>query len=285
MEAAKSDGVHDVLAELLSFPGFTTVIRTARIATHTVSITDAPFTGKVSRKEGNDVAEHQENEEQSSEFSRRKILSNWDRYEAAEKEAESEVLQRGTDYSVLLSSAGDSFSQFRFADEKDWTADTLSSKQDSSMYLDPQSLVKALQNLPLHLRLNVEADLVQEELPQELPPLRAKGLSNMTTFTMQKGIGASVASDQEAAVQQETKTSPDPSVPAHDEELDFLLSLDAPVVEKAAISLDGTKEPNQQPPCEEPASPVNAEPCVAAEEQPKAITSEDLEDWLDSMIS
>ncbi|KAG8560712.1 hypothetical protein GDO81_015095 [Engystomops pustulosus] len=57
------------------------------------------------KEEGNDVAGHQENEEQSSEFSRRKILSNWDRYEATEKETESEVQQRGTEYSVLLTSA------------------------------------------------------------------------------------------------------------------------------------------------------------------------------------
>lgn len=237
------------------------------------------------KEEGNDVTEHQENEEQSSEFSRRKILSNWDRYEATGKEAESEVLQRGTDYSVLLSSAGDSFSQFRFADEKDWAAENLSSKQDSSVYLDSQSLVKALQNLPLHLRLNVEADLVQEELPQELPPLIAKGISNMPTFTGQKGSGASVASKQDAASQPEAKTSLDPALSAHDEELDFLLRLEAPIAEKAAINPDGIREPDLEPPGEEHAtSTLKAEPCVATEEKPKGITPEDLEDWLDSMI-
>ncbi|KAM3918662.1 cell death regulator Aven isoform 2-T2 [Leptodactylus fuscus] len=237
------------------------------------------------KEKGNDVSEHQENEEHSSEFSRRKILSNWDRYEATEKETEPEVLQRGTDYSVLLSSAGDSFTQFRFSDEKDWAAENLSSKQDSSVYLDSQSLVRALQNLPLHLRLNVEADLVQEELPQELPPFIAKGTSTMPTFTGQKGSEASVASDQGATSQLEGKISPDPSPAVHDEELDFLLSLEAPVTEKAATYPDGIREPAQTLLCEEPASPMKAEPCVDAEEKPKAITSEDLEDWLDSMIS
>ncbi|XP_075701036.1 cell death regulator Aven isoform X2 [Rhinoderma darwinii] len=232
--------------------------------------------------EGNDVAEHQRNEERSTDFSRRKILSNWDRYKVAEKETESEVLQRGTDYSVLLSSAGDSFTQFRFADEKDWGAE----KQDSTVYLDSQSLVRALQNLPLHLRLNVEADLVQEQLPQELPLSIPKGISNMPTLTGQKGKGASVASDQNAASKPESETSLDPSLPALDEELDFLLSLEAPVTEKAATHADGTREPDQQLPCEErETSPVKAEPCVAAEDNPKAVTPEDLEDWLDSMIS
>ncbi|XP_073408255.1 cell death regulator Aven [Dendrobates tinctorius] len=238
------------------------------------------------KKEENDSAEHQENEEQSSEFSRRKILSNWDRYEAEEKEPENEVVQRGTDYCVLLSSAGDSFTQFRFADEKGWAAENLGSTQDSCLYLDPQSLVSTLHNLPLHLRLNVEADLVQDELPQELPPFIGKGISNMPGFTVQEGSRASVASENDVAFQPETKASPDPSTPAHDEELDFLLSLKSPVTEKAGPCPAGIREPDQQRSCEERAtSPMKDEPSVAAEENPKAMTSEDLEDWLDSMIS
>ncbi|XP_071971577.1 cell death regulator Aven isoform X2 [Engystomops pustulosus] len=238
------------------------------------------------KEEGNDVAGHQENEEQSSEFSRRKILSNWDRYEATEKETESEVQQRGTEYSVLLTSAGDSFAQFRFADEKDWAAENLSSKQDSSVFLDAQSLVRSLHTLPLHLRLNVEADLVQEELPQELPPSIAKGISNMPTFTAQKESDSTVAPVQEEASKAEGKTSPDLSLVSHEEELDFLLSLEAPVTERPATYPDGTGEQDQQLPSKEPAtSPMKAESCEATEEKPKAITSEDLEDWLDSMIS
>lgn len=49
----------------------------------------------------------EENGEQGS-FSRRKIVSNWDRYQDTEKEVsdESGESQRGTDFSVLLSSAG-----------------------------------------------------------------------------------------------------------------------------------------------------------------------------------
>ncbi|OCT68687.1 hypothetical protein XELAEV_18039975mg [Xenopus laevis] len=60
------------------------------------------------RVEGrNEAVEPQEEDEQvSSGFSRRKVTSNWDRYEETEKEPESKVLQRGADYSVLLSSAG-----------------------------------------------------------------------------------------------------------------------------------------------------------------------------------
>ncbi|KAM4014499.1 cell death regulator Aven isoform 2-T2 [Anomaloglossus baeobatrachus] len=234
------------------------------------------------KEEENDAAKHQENDEQSSEFSRRKILSNWDRYEEAAKETESEVVQRGTDYGVLLSSAGDSFTQFRFADEKGWTSENLGNTPDSCLYLETQSLVSALHNLPLHLRLNVEADLVQEELPQELPQFLAKAISNVPVITAQEGRGASVPSENDAAPQPETKTSPEPSLPAHDEELDFLLSLKSPATEKAVTCPDGIREPDQNRAAN---SPLKDEPCEADEEKPKAMTSEDLEDWLDSMIS
>ncbi|XP_063804091.1 cell death regulator Aven isoform X2 [Pseudophryne corroboree] len=222
----------------------------------------------------------EEKEDQSSGFSRRKILSNWDRYKAAEKEKENEVLQRGTDYSVLLSSAGDAFTQFRFADEREWAAEKLSTTQDSSVYLDSQSLVKALQELPLHLRLNIEADLVQEELPQELPPFMLKGNPNMApTFTAQIITGSTVASDQAAASLPEPQTPQNPSLPALDEELDFLLSLDAPIREERAASPGVTKQHDEQVTCEE-----HDHAGSDALEAHKAVTSEDLEDWLDSMI-
>lgn len=49
----------------------------------------------------------EENNEQGS-YSKRKIVSNWDRYQDTEKEVDNESgeSQRGTDFSVLLSSAG-----------------------------------------------------------------------------------------------------------------------------------------------------------------------------------
>ncbi|XP_063804092.1 cell death regulator Aven isoform X3 [Pseudophryne corroboree] len=196
----------------------------------------------------------EEKEDQSSGFSRRKILSNWDRYKAAEKEKENEVLQRGTDYSVLLSSAGDAFTQFRFADEREWAAEKLST--------------------------------TQEELPQELPPFMLKGNPNMApTFTAQIITGSTVASDQAAASLPEPQTPQNPSLPALDEELDFLLSLDAPIREERAASPGVTKQHDEQVTCEEHAiSPMTDHAGSDALEAHKAVTSEDLEDWLDSMI-
>lgn len=49
----------------------------------------------------------EENDEQGN-YSKRKIVTNWDRYQDIEKEVDNESgeSQRGTDFSVLLSSAG-----------------------------------------------------------------------------------------------------------------------------------------------------------------------------------
>lgn len=58
---------------------------------------------------------HEEEKEEVKCYSRRKVFSNWSRYEDAEKEGQSEAgeSQRGTDFSVLLSSAGKHFSVCR----------------------------------------------------------------------------------------------------------------------------------------------------------------------------
>lgn len=39
-------------------------------------------------------------------FSRRKLESNWDRYEASEQDEQDVLVQRGTDYHALMGSAG-----------------------------------------------------------------------------------------------------------------------------------------------------------------------------------
>lgn len=54
---------------------------------------------------------HEEGEEEVKCYSRRKVFSNWSRYEDTEKEGRNEIgeSQRGTDFSVLLSSAGKLF--------------------------------------------------------------------------------------------------------------------------------------------------------------------------------
>ncbi len=59
-------------------------------------------------QDDNDNKENFEQVEEDNTFSRRKLESNWDRYEQSEKEEMNEDVpaQRGTDYHVLLTSAG-----------------------------------------------------------------------------------------------------------------------------------------------------------------------------------
>ncbi|KAM4690315.1 cell death regulator Aven [Rhinophrynus dorsalis] len=247
-------------------------------------------------EEEND-AEPKEEDEVSSGFSRRKILSNWDRYQEPEKESESKVLQRGTDYSVLLSSAGDAFTQFRFAEEREWGTEDPNSMQTSAAYLDSQSLVRVLQELPLYLRLNVEADLVQDELPQELPQFKLKGISSMpTSLPKLPFIEASAGSTQETCsvpepcTQYPTKAPQDTLLPELEEELDFLLSLEAPVREETGSQTAmqppiGNEDSDLQGTCEGHEPPPVIDDGSATADKDKAVTPEDLEDWLDSMIS
>lgn len=60
--------------------------------------------------QGKDEGENFQEEEDTTEvFSKRKLESNWDRYEELEREKPDDDMptQRGTDYHVLLESAGE----------------------------------------------------------------------------------------------------------------------------------------------------------------------------------
>ncbi|XP_076982851.1 cell death regulator Aven [Tamandua tetradactyla] len=267
------------------------------------------------RVEDDSNAESNGEEEEQGSYSKRKIVSNWDRYQEIEKEVDNESgeSQRGTDFSVLLSSAGDSFSQFRFAEEKEWDGETTDPKQNSALYVNCESLVQALQELPLSLRLNVAAELVQTTIPSELPQVKPKRNDNGKGLGMQlKGPlgpgGKGSASELKSMYlgkdrprlgpsndSQKPSSSP-PSVADHlDEELDLLLNLDGPGKEEAGVlphktSLDLKPEEDRK---EVQGDKAPAEPAVTEEKNveaeqrtpSKSVTEEELEDWLDSMIS
>ncbi|XP_071068498.1 cell death regulator Aven [Dasypus novemcinctus] len=254
----------------------------------------------------------EENDEQGN-YSKRKIVSNWDRYQDTEKEVnnESGESQRGTDFSVLLSSAGDSFSQFRFAEEKEWDGGVSYPKQNSAFYVNCESLVQALQELPLSLRLNVAAELIQTTVPLELPQVKPKRNDDHKSLGMQlKGPlesgGKGPASELMMYLGKDSSrlgppndsqkpASPLQSAADHlEEELDLLLNLDAPAKEDANILPDQTfqdlKSEDGKVAREEkaPAKPSVTEEKNVESEQPstsKNVTEEELEDWLDSMIS
>ncbi|KAM9652086.1 cell death regulator Aven [Morphnus guianensis] len=285
----------------------------------------APAAQRHRRVEEDDDTESREEEEKEElkSYSRRKIFSNWSRYEDTEKEGQSErgESQRGTDFSVLLSSAGDSFTQFRFADEKEWDRESICHKQLSALSVDCQSLVQALQELPLHLRLNVAAELVQASIPVELPQMKSKiiedskrrellfrqSLAQSETVLVSHPVGDSLAPSEPRSKNGPRASAAEPFQRAHllskqetdhlDEELDLLLNLDAPIdTEKKPISgalsyNNRSTEKELKVDCKEndPLKlDVPEEKSTASQQQQstsKNFTEEELEDWLDSMIS
>ncbi|XP_036437798.1 cell death regulator Aven [Colossoma macropomum] len=272
---------------------------------------------------GQDEQDNKENleEEMPDIYSRRKLESNWDRYEESEKEEVNDgvPVQRGTDYHVLLSSAGDSFTQFRFSEEKDWEMDSLAVNQVPALSVDLEALAQSLQELPLHKRLNLEADLVQVTTPVELPSVGVLHKVDANVIGGFKPPAPPYVSREPALggscpVKPVVRTSTSSQACAAvinpeddaDGELDLLLGLQKPVTELSIA------EPRTSNPAEEPASPEKASVEEKKEEvvevnQLKAeeeaerkkteelkpesasvkqeMTEEDLEGWLDSMIS
>ncbi|XP_074471891.1 cell death regulator Aven [Sebastes fasciatus] len=252
-------------------------------------------------------------------FTRRKLESNWDRYEASERpepDNDDTPAQRGADYHVLLESAGDSFTQFRFSEEKDWEMDSSAASQVSAVFVDLPALAQSLQQVPLHQRLNLEAELLQVSTPVELPAMTLapkQEKPKTATFTPPSAALKNLSTDQKVPVATNPASGSDSQVSLStteppvgddggDEELDQLLNLQTPVTDVSgnqSISVAGDEEivvPEKV--CEEVTEVV---PEVVEEKMeevkdkdvtpPKSasvkqeMTEEDLEDWLDSMIS
>ncbi|XP_072301896.1 cell death regulator Aven [Eucyclogobius newberryi] len=234
-------------------------------------------------------------------FSRRKLESNWNRYEASETQEVDEDMptQRGADYSVLLQSAGDSFTQFRFSDEKDWEMDSFVASQMSA-FVDLSALAQSLQQVPLHHRLNLEAQLVQISTPMELPPqplLKQDTSLTAPPLAVSKAPGPPhivTAAPKAVMPPSPLKTAPSPAEGA-DEELDELLSLQNPEASQGKQSDLQQETSTTDKACEEVKDVLKEEKDKTEEEVrdehvtatsvKKELTEEDLEDWLDSMIS
>ncbi|XP_030070211.1 cell death regulator Aven [Microcaecilia unicolor] len=258
-----------------------------------------------------DEAPKPDEEDELGGYARRKIVSNWSRYKDTEEElsAEGGESRRGADFSVLLSSAGDSFAQFRLAEEKEWEAEYSSNKQISGLQVDCQSLVQALQDLPLYLRVNVEAQLVQAEIPSEMPELKirtkmeqmslATGLQSslpragQTSDVLAHSASSSVDDYGRSQVPQKASCHRQQQAECLDPEVDFLLSLETSALDKTSFqSKSVTHDPEslKQDLSEPAAAEVEANKfgTRASEEQKTTVSKvseEELEDWLDSMIA
>uniref|UniRef100_A0A663MMP2 Apoptosis and caspase activation inhibitor n=1 Tax=Athene cunicularia TaxID=194338 RepID=A0A663MMP2_ATHCN len=199
----------------------------------------------------------------------------------------------------------DSFAQFRFADEKEWHRESIWHKQLSALSVDYQSLAQALQELPLYLRLNVAADLVQASTPVELPQMKSKIIedSKRRALLFQKSLAQSEIAlvshplgDSVAPSEPGSKSGPRASrteiferarpVPKQetdhlDEELDLLLNLDASIsTEKKPSPLFTFLDPLKLDMPEQKSTASQQQQSTS-----KDLTEEELEDWLDSMIS
>uniref|UniRef100_A0A8C7XPA0 Apoptosis, caspase activation inhibitor n=1 Tax=Oryzias sinensis TaxID=183150 RepID=A0A8C7XPA0_9TELE len=231
-------------------------------------------------------------EERQEVFSRRKLESNWDRYKESERVEREEDMptRRGEDYHVLLESAGDSFTHFRFSEEKDWETDAIPAAQMSVVFVDLAALARTLQEVPLNRRLDLEAELLQASTPADLPaavtprqevPKASKFASPSKTISNSAPSPAPVAPT--------VKDTPlwtaasELAVEDGDEELDQLLGLQkldnqsAVAMEKEDVPVVVTEAAVEEKSAD--ASPVKSAPVR------QEMSEEDLEDWLDSMIS
>ncbi|XP_077443893.1 cell death regulator Aven isoform X2 [Stigmatopora argus] len=247
-------------------------------------------------------------EDQIRILSRRKLESNWDRYEDSEKQETPEDMPtiRGTDYNVLLGSAGDSFTQFRFSEERDWEKETFPSSQMSTLFVDLPALALSLEQVPVYQRLNLEAELVQISTPVKLPLTTVVPKQELPSFTSLSESPKVPSTAPNIAKTLSRATSTDfqppssavsPSADNVDEELDQLLTLAKPLrpfsrgqsvnVEDAGVPKNPEFDSATEVPINEKLEEPNDDRIVPPElaSTKKEMTEEDLEDWLDSMIS
>ncbi|TKS76305.1 Cell death regulator [Collichthys lucidus] len=198
----------------------------------------------------------------------------------------------------------DSFTQFRFSEEKDWEMDSSVAGQMSAAFVDLPALAQSLQQVPLHQRLNLEAELVQVSTPVELPTMTLapkQELPKATTFTPPTAALKVLGTNQKVSVlvpkPQVSSSAAETPADDVDEELDQLLSLQKPVLGVSGEQSVGVTDEESAVPekaCEEVMEAIEEkmeevkDKDVAPPESvstKKEVTEEDLEDWLDSMIS
>ncbi|CAB1339838.1 unnamed protein product [Coregonus sp. 'balchen'] len=193
--------------------------------------------------------------------------------------------------------------------------DSLATNQLSAVFVDLPALAQSLQELPLHLRLNLEPELVQVTSPVELPTMTlapkqdsvALGMFKPPVPAAQKGLtpslGVSCAvSTAPCTVPLGSSAAKTPVVDDMDKELDQLLTLqspfsepsgrlvevpDKPLEEREELVPEEEREDKKQE-TQQVKEEIQKEDVAAppkAEVAKEVVTEEDLEDWLDSMIS
>jgi len=107
-------------------------------------------------------------------FSKRKLVSNWDRYDEPIVDETSESFTSDFNYVLSLSSSGGS--RFQFSDEKSWSDDVNSSAADF-LQLDCTDIATSLACIPLHTRLKIDPTVFNEKTLNNMESI-AKQCSN-----------------------------------------------------------------------------------------------------------
>lgn len=185
--------------------------------------------------------------------------------------------------------------------------DSLAKNQIPALFIDLPVLTQSLQELPLHTRLNLETELVQVTTPVELPSVTAPHRTDSTLTAGLKapqagreaglGVSCSVKPVPGTTPSLSVSTAVPPATDDADQELDLLLSLQKPSTEMTSVQSHTTTDnvlnsPTQAGSGEEETKDQmvdmkETKPEVEREAKPTSqeVTEEDLEDWLDSMIS
>ncbi|XP_041469196.1 cell death regulator Aven-like [Lytechinus variegatus] len=114
-----------------------------------------------------------EKQEELKQYSRRKVESNWEKYEdfVVDPDTETEKVRsepRGEDFQKLLSKSDDASSQLRMKDEVWWDGDDQDDETETEIgklfKIDYVDLARRLKCIPLHERLGISTKYFDEDL-------------------------------------------------------------------------------------------------------------------------
>ncbi|XP_063427165.1 cell death regulator Aven-like [Mytilus trossulus] len=235
----------------------------------------------------------------TSSFQRRKLVSNWDRYELPPDE-EATMLSRGDNFSKLLQSAGSSTSQFRFKEEEE---DWVESNQSDTLSLDLQDLSSSLGCVPLYKVLRLNKDLFTAEQIEEFD---RRSTENQRKYTEKLGNKfsnlVSCSADKktiENSIVKKTGRRSNESLTlesnALDELLDYVVLDPSTDVNKQSVpknpesetvsSLENDLDDLLSSGEQEKNKPIVKQKTIESNKKSTADTQEnDLEDWLDSVL-
>lgn len=227
-------------------------------------------------------------------FQRRKVVSNWDRYDLPPEAEETET--HGEDFSKLLQASGSSTSQFRFKDEEEEWETT---DQSDCLSLDLKDLSSCVGCVPLYRVLRLNKDMLSAEQIDEFDRMsvdqqeRYKASVDVKCTNLQN----SVPSKKTAKPNNEPNISLSVESNALDELLDSVVlesSSSKDKVRNLSLETSGGSDSTSQNDLDDllnsgsktvsPVSVLTKESPVSCEKSSKPAESNDLEDWLDSVL-